>query len=599
MKKQLLFMLFFMFIGYVSFGQITTVGLIGSATPNGWDSDTTMVQDANDTCIWTLDITLAAGEVKFRANDGWDLNWGSADFPVGVGIQGGSNIPVFAGEYSITFNSCTGEYVFAVHSVIGLIGDATPGGWDEDTNMFQDTIAGRFFVDVELTVGGAKFRKDDGWDVNWGSADFPSGTGTQGGDNIAVSKAGKYHVTFDTITGAYNFEELVEFEFIGLIGDATSGGWDTDTDLTQDANNPDVWSGDVTLTEGTFKFRANHAWGLNWGGIEFPAGTAVENGDNITATPGDYRVTFNTNTLSYEFVELVKYTSIGLIGSATPGGWDADTDLNPNEDSTIWKADMSLTDGEAKFRANHDWSVNWGAGDFPSGTGTQDGANIPVVAGDYHVSFNSLTGEYNFEIFVVYDQVSIVGKDGPFGAWPDDTPNFDAFLTRDADNNQLWTAQGVVLTTADTTAGDSGIKFRANTDWTVNWGARDFPSGTGTQDGKNLWCIAGTYDVTFNSLTGEYVFVLSNGTFDVLNPSNITVYPNPTSYELTIDVSKVDLGQQIVINVFDMNGKLVIREVTNATSVIRLNTSVLKNGSYFMNVSGNGTLIGKRFSILK
>jgi hypothetical protein len=599
MKKQLLFMLIWLFVCSAAIAQITTVGLIGSATPNGWDSDIDMVQDATDTCIWTLDVTLVAGEAKFRANDGWDINWGSSDFPSGTAIQGGSNIPVFAGDYSITFNSCTGEYVFVVESPIGIIGDATPGGWDEDTNMFKDTTEHGFFVDIDLTVGGAKFRKDDGWDVNWGSADFPSGVGTQGGDNIAVSKAGKYHITFDTLSGVYNFEEKVDFEFIGLIGDATPGGWDTDTDLTQDANNPDQWQADVTLSDGSFKFRANHAWTLNWGGTEFPTGTAVVNGDNIVPVPGTYRVIFNTNTLEYSFLELGNYNLISLIGDAA-GGWDVDLDLTQDvTDSTIWKGSFELFDGEAKFRADHAWDANWGSSDFPFGTGVQGGANIPVVAGEYNVTFNTLTGDYSFEVFVVYDQISIVGKDGPFGAWPDDTPDFDTYMTVSPDDDQFWTASGVTLTTADTTAGDSGIKFRANTDWTVNWGDRAFPAGTGTPSGPNIWCTEGTYDVSLNSLTGEYVFGPPDATVDFINPSSINVYPNPTSQELNIDISDLDLGNEIIINVYDINGKLITKQVTNAKSIIKLNTSTLQNGNYLMNISGNGYMIGKKFSVVK
>ena len=35
-------------------------------------------------------------------------------------------------------------------------------------------------------------------------------------------------------------------ESIGLIGDATPGGWDEDTDLTQ-TSNPYIWEGEITL----------------------------------------------------------------------------------------------------------------------------------------------------------------------------------------------------------------------------------------------------------------------------------------------------------------------------------------------------------------
>jgi hypothetical protein len=40
--------------------------------------------------------------------------------------------------------------------------------------------------------------------------------------------------------------------------------------------------------------------------------------------------------------------------------------------------------------------VNWGSAIFPSGTGVQDGSNIPTLAGTYFVTFNSGTGEYSF-----------------------------------------------------------------------------------------------------------------------------------------------------------------------------------------------------------
>ena len=51
-------------------------------------------------------------ELKFTANGGWYMNWGSDAFPVGVGIQGGFNIPVSAGTYTVVFNDILGTYYF-------------------------------------------------------------------------------------------------------------------------------------------------------------------------------------------------------------------------------------------------------------------------------------------------------------------------------------------------------------------------------------------------------------------------------------------------------------------------------------------------------
>ena len=603
MKKHLLFLSLILLSSITLFSQITTVGLIGSATPNGWgDPDINMVQSATDTAVWTLDTTLVMGEVKFRANDDWAINWGAIDFPTGVGTQGGPNIPVFAGRYHIDFNSVTGEYSFQVESPIGIIGSATAGDWATDTNMYKDTTEHGFFLLTNLKVGEVKFRQDDDWVRNWGAADFPSGIGVQNGPNIPIAKAGKYFITIDTLTGAYNFEEKVDFEFIGLVGDATPGGWDVDTDLAQDGNNPDLWKVDVILTDGEVKFRANHAWTISWGGTDFPSGTAVPGGENIPVTEGTYRVSFNTATLAYDFQKLENYEFISLIGNAVPGGenWDKDLDLTQSEeDATVWKGTFELVQGEAKFRANHDWPINWGSADFPTGIGVQDGANIPVEAGRYKITFNSLSGEYNFEAFVVYDSISIVGKNGPFGDWPGDDGSRDAYLTVSPDNDQVWTGKSIVLTTADPLISDNGIKFRANTAWTVNWGSADFPSGTGTQDGPNILCIEGTYDVVFNTLTGEYMFTASSANHELLDPSVINIYPNPTVQELNIDVSELKINEDVNINIFDMSGKMIKSKRFNSANILKMNVSELKAGNYFLNIVSEKYIIGKKFTVTK
>ena len=105
-------------------------------------------------------------------------------------------------------------------------------------------------------------------------------------------------------------------------------------------------------------------------------------------------MTFTPATGEYSFTP----ASIGVIGDATPGGWDSDTDMTPDASEVgLLTLTMDLTDGNAKFRANDDWPWNWGAGDFPSGVGTQDGPNIPVTAGTYTIKFNVNTGAYSFE----------------------------------------------------------------------------------------------------------------------------------------------------------------------------------------------------------
>lgn len=52
------------------------------------------------------------GQLKFAADEGWTYNWGAEEFPYGIGVQNGLNIPVKAGTYDVFFNDLTGHYNF-------------------------------------------------------------------------------------------------------------------------------------------------------------------------------------------------------------------------------------------------------------------------------------------------------------------------------------------------------------------------------------------------------------------------------------------------------------------------------------------------------
>jgi len=596
MKRHLLFTLFLSLLSFSLSAQ--SIGIIGDATPGGWDADTDMTQDPDSTDIWTIQITLTDGEVKFRQDDDWLVNWGATDFPIGIGEQDGPNIGVFAGDYFITFNTATGEYYFDVDSDIGIIGDATPGGWDEDTDMFKDqTDPNRFFIDITLTTGEAKFRQNDDWAVNWGATGFPSDTAMQDGPNIPVNPGALYRVTLDTLTGVYTFESEISFGSIGLIGDATPGGWDEDTDMTKDPDNGELWTLIITLTDGEVKFRADDDWVNDWGGTEFPTGVGEPGGPNIPVTAGDYFVTFNSTTGDYNFRLIEEFATVGIIGDATPGGWDTDTDLIQDPDDVhSWSIRMDLLDGEAKFRADNDWIVNWGAADFPSGTGIlENGPNIPITAGDYIITFNSLTGVYNFREVVEYGTVGLIGKSGPFGDWENDTP-----MVKDVDDFNLWSVDDFTVLDFDPDDTDgSGIKFRAENDWTVNWGLVDFPAGVGDANGPNIETVAGTYRVTFNSSTGDYLFDSSSNTQDLVDPASIQIYPNPASNILNIDLDAIEIQGQVSVRIIDLAGKTVFRQNLQADQLNQLNVSDLQSGAYMLNVSNEDYLIGKRFSIAK
>jgi hypothetical protein len=77
------------------------IGLVGSATPNGWGSPDQKMDYNAQTGIWSITIDLVAGEVKFRLNDGWAWNLGGSSLDNLT--HDGPNLPIpESGNYTIT-----------------------------------------------------------------------------------------------------------------------------------------------------------------------------------------------------------------------------------------------------------------------------------------------------------------------------------------------------------------------------------------------------------------------------------------------------------------------------------------------------------------
>lgn len=85
--------------------KIDVYGIVGSATKNGWNGpDDKFKLDFTQENAWVLNgVALVDGEIKFRTNDDWGLNYGDngAD---GTLEKDGANIAVKAGTYNITLN---------------------------------------------------------------------------------------------------------------------------------------------------------------------------------------------------------------------------------------------------------------------------------------------------------------------------------------------------------------------------------------------------------------------------------------------------------------------------------------------------------------
>lgn len=169
-------------------------GIIGGLT--GWSSQLPLTYDPA-VRVWKGGIHLTAGPWKFRANDNWDYNYGAPAGSLNL-VAGGDNIETTVeDDYAITLDlSIPLAYTYRADRW-GLIGDATPGGWSDDTNMTWDAVNGRFTVTLNLTAASFKFRANDGWDYNFGGS---LSALTPGGDNITVAEAGNYTITLNPWT---------------------------------------------------------------------------------------------------------------------------------------------------------------------------------------------------------------------------------------------------------------------------------------------------------------------------------------------------------------------------------------------------------------
>jgi len=173
-------------------------GIVGDATPNGWngpDIQLTYNPYNND---WKAAVTLNTGSIKFRLNNDWTVNYGDngAD---GTLEAGGDNIAVTAGNYIVTFDPVNMTYSIDAADLWGLVGDATPNGWNGPDAKFLPDFGlhpGRFYLNgITLDNGEVKIRQNDDWGVNYGD-DGNDGTLEPGGANIPVT-AGTYNIVLD------------------------------------------------------------------------------------------------------------------------------------------------------------------------------------------------------------------------------------------------------------------------------------------------------------------------------------------------------------------------------------------------------------------
>ena len=239
---------------------------------------------------------------------------------------------------------------------------------------------------------GSKFESGN-WDViNTGvlgcetnGCEDASGTIYYNGDKwgtpqtMVIPGAGTWIVTLDMNNLTYSVGKPILY----MKGDAN--GWNGYDYLAGDDGVH--FTGFMYLNQNGFKFTTAPDWSGTGYGENFS--TAPDAGNIVMTEPaGYYQVDVDLSERTYT---LTPITSIGIIGSASPNGWDSDVDMtyvpynkDTKEVNGYWEVkNITLSAGEIKFRANDDWALSWG-GELDNLT-TKNGGNITVEAGTYDI----------------------------------------------------------------------------------------------------------------------------------------------------------------------------------------------------------------------
>ena len=280
---------------------------------------------------------------------------------------------------------------------IYIVGEATTSDWDIDNALEMNFISPNVWSGVFELKAGKEFKffpEKGSWDNGIGSDRFDNFIGCSDADgNIANTGTvdGFYFVIVDL-----NSKTITVSDSPKILGGSVIADWSPSNAIPMQMVELGIYDTYqyITADGGGFKFVPTTT---NWDGDLGASKTAEgylsqTDEDNLTVTSdGFYRVRVSMNDFSYSVIE----TSWGIIGSASPGGWDEDTNMTftAAKGEYVWRADITLTDGEIKFRANDGWDINLGDTDVDSSL-EYGGENITVTAGNYHIELilNSATG---------------------------------------------------------------------------------------------------------------------------------------------------------------------------------------------------------------
>lgn len=313
---------------------------------------------------------------------------------------GGADVYLNASEQTVT----PVDLGIFVDETYYIVTDAWFGeGWDEtlikldhsEADVYDDAV---FSLTTVLQQGNIQFmgakdveaaKNDPGNEFlyAWGPG-AENGKLYQGEEASAytINTTGQYKVRIDMLERTYMIQAYTPVLYV--VG--AFNGWNekagTSYICEEDSN---VLTGFVDMTfDGTNEFKFTGQKG-SWDPVNYGAGDkegtlVYRTQTNIKfSETGIMYLKVDLNELTYS---ITKINSFGVIGNATPGGWDNETALTYNG-GLVWEGTMYLEPGELKFCANNAWDVSLG-GSFDD-LGTLNAPNCTISdKGTYKITLD-------------------------------------------------------------------------------------------------------------------------------------------------------------------------------------------------------------------
>lgn len=308
------------------------------------------------------------------------------------------------GFYTLILNNADNQ-VTIVEADFGIIGDATPGAWSDETK-FTTTKFDEKYSTVEMSMEGVvlnnkeiKFRYAHTWGVavpyqgatvtvhaNMGATAAGAlttafSTCKSGGDNFNLGVAGVYEVTLKyelrsnkftakAVCTAEDTSSAKLPENMYVIGSPYDWNWDNCVELVKSGEDGNFWRILYLEAGAEIKFSSTMAWdGNDFGTSEEGAlgyGSYNAGGNNIKIASSGFYLVWVHSTLSADKKSVINQFSllepnVYLVGDCAAGGWAAmHTDADKfTIDGNVFKSPVLSNDGNIRLSVLLDGNQWW------------------------------------------------------------------------------------------------------------------------------------------------------------------------------------------------------------------------------------------------